>query len=266
MPVVQPQVPAGGVPVVVATPAEERAHPVKVAVPVEERPHPVKVAVPVEERPYPVVPALPVDMHPVVQARPRGCPKGYKLLHPGTPAQRCVKHGTVVARAVETAVKKVGRAARAEDRPVKIGQAVSEAVTSVKVASGAPATAAKVAGVKAGRAVQRAVAGRPVPPGGVAPIVAAAVGAAIKDKVKPAKARVVEGKMILACPSGYKKVKLTTGAVKCVRSAKEIKKGYAVAGAKVRSHPVVQAVARDVGPRRGVAVPVGPKVGRAVPA
>jgi hypothetical protein len=187
-------------------------------------------------------------------------------MHPGTPGERCVARGTVVARAVETAVKRVGRAVRAEDRPTKIGQAVSEAVTSVKVAAGAPATAARVAGVKAGQAVERAVAGRAVPAGAEAVVVAAAVGAAIKDKVKPAKARVVEGKLILACPSGYKKVKLTTGAVKCVRSAKAIKRGYAAAAAKARRHPVVQAVPRAAAPRRGMAVPVGPRVGRAVPA
>jgi hypothetical protein len=229
----------GAVPVVTATPWEV--------------PHPITSATPMTPA-YPAVAAKPVTAYPAVAAKPvrRSCPNGYKVQYPGTPSEQCVKTTTVVAQAVDTAVKMVGQAVKPEDRPVAIGQAVSQAVTAVKLAAGAPATAAKVAGIKAGRAVESAVAGRAVSAAGAMAVITAAVAATLKDKVTAPKARVVDGKLILACPVGYKKVKLTTGAVKCVRSAKEVTKGYAVTAKAARavvqatpvgrSHSVVRAV------------------------
>jgi hypothetical protein len=242
-----PPAPAQTLPALVTGASEGEGQVVSVAtaVPWGTQSHPVVAATPMDTRPYPVVAAVP--MYPVAPTKPaapvrQGCPKGYKMQHPGTSSAQCVPTTTVVAQAVDTAVKTVGQAVKPEDRPAAIGQAVSQAVTAVKLAAGAPATAAKVAGVKAGRAVESAVTGRAVSAAGATAVITAAVSATLKDKVVVVQARMVDGKMVLACPAGYKKVKLTTGTIKCVRSAEEITKGYAAAAAEAaRSHPVVQA-------------------------
>ena len=214
---------------------------------------PALPALPLEPEPtvpetIPAVPGVARRPHPVVVAK-RRCPSGYKLLYPGTGGQRCVPARTVVARVVEEAMhRNPAEAAAVGDKPRVVGSAVSEAVAAAKIAAGAPVTSAKVAGVKAGKAVEKAVAGRAVPPGRARAVIEAAVGAALKEKVRHAQARVVDNKLLIGCPQGYKKVKLTTGNYKCVRSAKKIGK----------------AIGRRV-PKAGRAVPVGPRAGRAVP-
>lgn len=237
--------PSGAAASLVPGPAvdEEGAYPVTTA----QSPHPTVTA----QALAPSVTAQPLP--PVVQAQPvapvvQACPAGQKLLYPGTPQQRCVPISTVVAEAVQASLPTT--AARDKDRPTVIGEAVSRAVTAVKLAAGAPTTSAKVAGAKAGQAVREAVEGRPVTAGQEVGIVTAAVQAALQDAVKSPVARVVGGKMVLGCPVGYKKVALTTGAVKCVRSAKGIKKVVArqapvrPAFRPVAAHPTVRATAR----------------------
>lgn len=241
---VTPSIPAAVTPgtMVVPGPAVDQgdAHPVTTAQPVE--------LPKVQAKPLPqeAVPAMPVDL-----PRTRlACPNGTKLMYPGTPQQQCVPMSSVVAQAVQAGMQAAGQARTEKERPKVIAKAVTEAVKATKMAAGSPVTAARVAGAEAGEAVREAIEGRPVLPGQEASIVRAVLDSLFRDVVKAPSARVVSGKMVLGCPAGYEKVKLTSGALKCVRTPKAVKrkiKGIAAKRTVVKArprHPVVQAMSR----------------------